>query len=61
MIAAYHGHLKIVEQLIQNNCNLQLEDCFGKTAGDRAKGSECKNLISVASMDSKIQLTTQAP
>ena len=37
MIASYHGHKEIVKILLENNADINIQDCFGKRAIDRSK------------------------
>lgn len=45
MIAAYKGHLQIVEFLIDKEADASVSDKFGKKAQDRAKTCEIFYLI----------------
>lgn len=39
MISTYHGHRDIVRLLLDYNADVNVTDCFGKRAVDRAKDS----------------------
>ncbi len=45
MIATYHGHANIVKVLIDRGADIDIADCFGKKAKDRAKDNTIIRLI----------------